>query len=225
MIDPIIGPQQNCPRSETQPSREEQEHEDEHQEAHDSAWPIAPPPTVGPSWHCRNQEHDQDDEQDCAECHESHPSFADDIGHSRHALAEHGGARYRSAGAIHLGVTRGSPPGLPGGGITGVVPGSGTGGRTDISGLRSLGGRITPSVLSSRSLKVSPGRAVVVVERGSCFGSIGGDWSEPGLLGSEDCAAASCNNTATTAMMKAPMQPRMPGPQRIACFIFEPCAR
>src|SRR5215212_9993324 len=58
MIDPIIGPQQNCPGSETQPSREEQEHEDEHQEAHDSAWPIAPPPTVGPSWHRRKQEHD-----------------------------------------------------------------------------------------------------------------------------------------------------------------------
>ena len=75
---------------------------------------------------------------------------------------------------------RGSPPGEPGGGITGVVPGSA--GRITLSGVMLAGGRITPSVRSSRSLKVSPGRAEPV-ERGSWRGSAGVVLSAVGLLG------------------------------------------
>ena len=53
--------------------------------------------------------------------------------------------------------------------MTVVVPGSGAGGRAcGICGAIFDGGRITPSVRSSRSLRVSPGRASAPVERRSC---------------------------------------------------------
>ncbi|WP_154678257.1 hypothetical protein [Microvirga massiliensis] len=65
----------------------------------------------------------------------------------------------------YLGSMLGSPPGVPGGGITRVVPGSG--GRIAISGAMPRGGWITPSLRSRRSLKLSSGRFIEPVERGS----------------------------------------------------------
>ena len=47
--------------------------------------------------------------------------------------------------AFYLGWTRGSPPGVPGGGITGVVPGSGFGAGAWMPGSTPAGGRITPT--------------------------------------------------------------------------------
>ena len=47
-------------------------------------------------------------------------------------------------GSSYLGWTRGSPPGVPGGGITGVVPGCGFGAGARMPGSTPAGGRTTP---------------------------------------------------------------------------------
>ena len=60
----------------------------------------------------------------------------------------------------YFGRTRGSPPGLPGGGITGMLPVSGVGAR--ISGSTPAGGHSTPSDLASLSPNGSGDWPVVV---------------------------------------------------------------